>query len=246
MPLGTVNGETVIAGHAVAVRVAVAGAALFPALVCKPPAGIVLRNEPTAAAVTLTAMVQDPEAGIVLNVARVTVDPPTGAATAPPQVVVGLGTPATTTPLGKVSLNAAVRAMPDALGLFTVMVSLETPPTVILVGLNAFVTVGGRRAAAATHALMALLLSVTSAVRASALPLRLAPAARVMLVSARIFPVNELPASNVAELTTRHQTLQDELITLAGAPPVITRSLADLKIHVSLAAPLSVSVPPVK
>lgn len=93
------------------------------------------------------------------------------------------------------------------------------------------------------HGVMALLLSVTSAVRASALPLRLAPAARVMLVSARMFPNNELPASNVAELTTRHQTLQDGLITLTGAPPVMTRSLADLKIQVSDATPLSVSVP---
>ena len=90
---------------------------------------------------------------------------------------------------------------------------------------------------------MALLLSVTSAVRANALPLRLAPAARVTLVSARIFPSNELPASNVAELTTRHQTLQEGLMTLTGAPPVMTRSLADLKIQVSDATPLSVSVP---
>jgi hypothetical protein len=96
------------------------------------------------------------------------------------------------------------------------------------------------------HALMALLLSVTSAVRANAFPLRLAPAARVMLVSARIFPANELPASNVAVLTTRHQTLQDGLTTLAGAPPEIIRSLADLKTQVSEALPLSVSVPPDK
>ncbi|OFW10040.1 MAG: hypothetical protein A3H96_03550 [Acidobacteria bacterium RIFCSPLOWO2_02_FULL_67_36] len=96
------------------------------------------------------------------------------------------------------------------------------------------------------HALMVLLLSVTSAVRASARPLRLAPAARVMLVSARMFPVNELPASSDAELTTRHQTLQDGLTTLAAAPPVTTRSLADLKIQVSEAVPLSVSVPVVK
>jgi hypothetical protein len=93
---------------------------------------------------------------------------------------------------------------------------------------------------------MALPISVTSAVRANAFPLRLAPAARVMLVSARIFPINELPASNVAVLTTRHQTSQDGLTTLAAAPPVIIRSLADLKIQTSEARPVSVSVPEVK
>jgi hypothetical protein len=99
-------------------------------------------NPPPVAAVTSTAMVQDPE-GIVLAEAKVTVDPPLAAVTAPPHVVVALGTAATSMPLGKVSVNVAVRPMAAALELLTVMVSLETPPAAIFTGLNALVTVGG-------------------------------------------------------------------------------------------------------
>lgn len=54
---------------------------------------------------------------------------------------------------------------------------------------------------------MEALLSVTSAVRASALPFKLAPAANVILVSASMFPTSELFASNEAVLTTLHHTL---------------------------------------
>src|ERR1700738_679149 len=61
----------------------------------------------------------------------------------------------------------------------------------------------------ATHALMVLLLKVTFAALAGARPLKLAPAAKVIAVSASIFPTNELPASSDAELTRRHQTLHD-------------------------------------
>jgi hypothetical protein len=91
-----------------------------------------------------------------------------------------------------------------------------------------------------------LLLRVTAAVRARALPFRLAPAAKVMLVSARMFPTNELLASRVAVLTTRHHTLHGKpppVKTTLAELPVITRSLADLKIQTPDESPLSVSVP---
>jgi hypothetical protein len=58
------------------------------------------------------------------------------------------------------------------------------------------------------HTLMALLLRVTSAVRAKALPASAAPAARVTLVSAKTLPIKEVFAERVVELTERHQTLQ--------------------------------------
>src|SRR5262245_50247742 len=72
---------------AVTVRLALAGLALFPALVCRAPAGIVSTRVPAAAAVTSTPMAQDPD-GIVLAAVKVTVDPPAGAVTVPaPQLL---------------------------------------------------------------------------------------------------------------------------------------------------------------
>src|SRR5271169_4903298 len=66
----------------------------------------------------------------------------------PPQVLPAFGVVATTAPDGNVSLTAT----PDsatvlAAGLVMVMVSVEVPPTAMLVGLNALVIVGGDTAA---------------------------------------------------------------------------------------------------
>jgi hypothetical protein len=55
-----------------------------------------------------------------------------------------LGTFATTTPAGRVSMSAAVSVATVALGLLKVIVSVETPPTTLIsTGLKAFVSVGG-------------------------------------------------------------------------------------------------------
>src|ERR1041384_650195 len=93
---------------------------------------------PMEAAVTFTVTVQEPLAGIEPPV-RVTVEPPVGAVTVPPQVVVGL--PETTTPLGNVSVSAAVIVATVLLGLFNVMVRVEAPPEVIFAGRNALLSV---------------------------------------------------------------------------------------------------------
>ena len=60
---------------------------------------------------------------------------------------------------------------------------------------------------------MVLESNVTAPVCARARPFKLAPVARPMDVSARIFPMNEVVVSRVAELPTLHHTLQ-------GSPPV--------------------------
>jgi hypothetical protein len=72
------------------VRVAIAGAALLPLLVCKAPAGSALMKLPGIAAVTRTVTVQEPRAGIDPPV-NVTVELPV---TAPPHVLAA--PPATT------------------------------------------------------------------------------------------------------------------------------------------------------
>ncbi len=69
--------------------------------------------------------------------------------TVPPQVVLAL--PATTTtPLGNVSVSGAVRVAFVALVLLKVMVSVETPPALMVAGLKALVSFGATLAAGLT------------------------------------------------------------------------------------------------
>ena len=58
---------------------------------------------------------------------------------------------------------------------------------------------------------------VTAALRASALPLSVAPVVKVMLASARMFPLNEVVVPTVAELPICQNTLQ-------SSPPLRTRT----------------------
>src|SRR5512147_524624 len=67
---------------------------------------------------------------------------------------------------------------------------------------------------------MVLVSSVTAPFRARARPDRLAPVARVTLVSARILPANELPAPMVADSPTIQNTLQ--------TPPPLVTTTAEL------------------
>ena len=234
-----------IVGH-VAVRVAVAGAALFPVLVFKSPAEIVLVNVPAAAAVTSTVMVQDPE-GIVLPFARVTVVPPaTALAGPPPQVVATLGTAATRTIPGKVSVNKAFRLMSAALGLFNVMVSVETPPGAILTGLNAFATVGGvggLHPAKVNDAGPVTVASAVAKARPSQLPLVMLTAAPERMVPLNVASVIVAPAEvfqyELHACAVPLMTTDAPVSVRAPAPPVPT-----LKIHTSLAVPASVRVTP--
>ncbi|KKU08959.1 MAG: hypothetical protein UX12_C0026G0001 [Candidatus Collierbacteria bacterium GW2011_GWC1_45_47] len=88
--------------------------------------------------------------------------------------------------------------------------------------------------------LIVLLSKVTAPLRANARPLKSAPVAMVMSVSARMFPVRSVFVPRVAELTTFHQTLHaSPPMTLAV--PDVTRVDADLKTQTP--DPLRVSVP---
>jgi hypothetical protein len=128
-------GETTAA---LTVRVARAGAALLPLLVCKEPAFRELMKLPPLGAVTGTVTVQEPLAGI---------EPPVNVTdeavivTVPPQVLVAV--PLTVTPLGNASTNGAVRVAAVALVLLKVIVRVEAPPALITAGLNALPSVGG-------------------------------------------------------------------------------------------------------
>ena len=81
---------------------------------------------------------------------------------------------------------------------------------------------------------------VTAPVCARARPFKLAPVCRLMDVRARIFPTNEVPVPSVAELTTRHHTLQGSPPT-TDEPDDVVRAAADLKIQTP--DPLRVSTP---
>ena len=71
----------------ITVKVAIAGAGLFPLLVCSAPAAIELMKLPPLAAITGTVNTQEPT-GITAPVPSVTVEPPTAAVSVPPQVLV--------------------------------------------------------------------------------------------------------------------------------------------------------------
>ena len=136
---------------------------------------------------------------------KVTVEVPPSSV--PPQVV--LRVPETTTPLGNVSVSDAELAA-VASGLLKVMVRVDVPPALMVAGLKALPSVGGMGVTGGTaHAEMATVLVsiVTAPFRARALPDTFALVVRVMLVSARIFPMNVVVVPRVAELPTCQKTL---------------------------------------
>src|SRR2546427_7567595 len=105
----------------------------------------------------------------------------------------------------------------------------------------------GRQVPAVSHNTAETLLVsiVTAPLSAKALPDTLAPVVRVMLATARIFPVNAVPVPSVAELPTAQYT------SVSRAPPVTTtdeltavvRVLPILKTQIEPAGPLRVSRP---
>src|SRR2546429_182877 len=105
----------------------------------------------------------------------------------------------------------------------------------------------GRRVPAVSHDTAETLLVsiVTAPLSAKALPDTLAPVVKVMLATARIFPVNAVPVPRVAELPTAQYT------SVSRAPPLMTtdeliavvRVLPILKTQIEPAGPLRVSRP---
>jgi hypothetical protein len=86
---------------------------------------------------------QEPLAGMLPPV-KVMCELPAGAVIVPPQLV--LAPPETTMPLGKTSVNGAVNIAAVLLGFVRVIVRFEVPPELMVTGLKALTTLGGRPA----------------------------------------------------------------------------------------------------
>ena len=131
------------------------------------------------------------------------------AVTCPPHWGLTMG-PETPTPLGNLSMSVSVVARPLVFGLDSVMVRVETSPTSMAAGMKPLPSVGAAGTGNGLHtAEMVLLSIVTAPFRARALPDTFAPVVRVMLVSARILPMNLVLVPRVAELPTCQNTLQE-------------------------------------
>ena len=134
-----------------------------------------------------------------------------------------------------------------AVGVF-VGVNVGPPGVMVAVGVGVFVVVGavvgvavGAGGARQIKPVMVLVSNVTAPVCARARPFKLAPVCRLMDVSARIFPINEVFVPRVAELGTFHHTLHGSPPTTLAVPEVMSVA-ADLKIQTP-DDPLRVSVP---
>jgi hypothetical protein len=125
-------------------------AAVFPVKARPPPpvaviAPVTLFLVPEVVAVTVTESVQEPFAGIVPPL-RLTDVAPAAGANVPPHVFVVPGVDATCTPVGKLSVNAAVVRF-AALGLLSVKLSVDVPPTRIVFGEKDLLKLGGANTA---------------------------------------------------------------------------------------------------
>ena len=118
--------------------------------------------------------------------------------------------------------------------LLNVMVRVELPPALMVAGLKALLSVGGTGVPVVPpHAEMETVLEsiVTEPFCARSLPSTVAPATRVMLVSAKIFPTKLVVVPSVAELPTCQKTLHGAapLISTTDEPLAVVRVLPDLK-----------------
>jgi hypothetical protein len=193
--------------------------------------------------------VQEPVPGIAPPV-RVTVGPPALAVITPPQVVVAFGVAAITMPMGRVSTSGAVRLASAVPALPRVMVSVATSPARMVAGAKDLPSVGGMGVPGVvpqTDMATELESSVTAPFRARTLPETLAPLFRVMLVSAMIFPMNDVDVPRVAELPTCQKTLHGwpPLVSSTDEPAAVVRVLPVRNTQTALGSPpaSSVSVP---
>jgi hypothetical protein len=151
---------------------------------------------PTTDEVTFAVTVQEPLAGIEPPV-KVTVV--ASFVIVPPQPLL-LALPTNVTPLGNVSANDVVKLAAALLGLLKVMVRVDVfgtgpPVSLMLLGLKALMSVGGTGATEHAEGVIWLLIIVTAplpfaCIPARSLPDTFAPLLRLMLVCARIVPMN--------------------------------------------------------
>lgn len=160
---------------------------------------------------------------------KVTVFPP-AEAVMPPQVELAFGVDAITIPVGKVSMSGALKVARLVFGLDSVMVRVDIPPALIETGLKALLSVGVPGSGDSEHTEMLLLFSVTAPVNARALPDRMTPVFRVMLVFATMVPTKLVPVPRVAELPTCQNTLQacPPLIRTTDEPLAVVSVLAGI------------------
>jgi hypothetical protein len=116
----------------------------------------------------------------------------------PPQPLL-LALPTNVTPLGNVSANDVVKLAAVLLGLLKVMVRVDVSGrvggTLMMTGLKALMSVGGTGATEHADGVIWLLIIVTAplpfaCIPARSLPDTFAPLLRLMLVCARIVPMN--------------------------------------------------------
>jgi hypothetical protein len=136
-PFWSGDAEVLITTGYLTVKVATAGVLLLPLLVCNAPADSELMYLPPLLAVTCTVNVQEPWAGIEPPV-KVTVEVPTEGI--PRQVLPAL--PDDNMPLGKWSVSGAVRLATVLLGLLKIIVRVDSPPALMVAGLNDLLSVG--------------------------------------------------------------------------------------------------------
>jgi hypothetical protein len=90
---------------------------------------------------------------------------------------------------------------------------------------------------------MVSLINVTAPLRASALPLSVAPLFMLMLCSAIMVPLNVVVVSSVAELPTCQKMLHLLPVPATDEPGPVVSVLPILKTQTSAAVPLRVTVP---
>ena len=164
--------------------------------------------------VTLTEMVQEAPPVSVPPV-RETIPEAATALVAPRQVLVKLFGVATDKPVESVSVKATPLSPTVAFGLLMVKVKVVVPPVTKADALKALTMLGGATKLALQSASETLLLSsVTAPFCAKVLPDTVALVFNVMLVSARMFPMNEVVVPRVAELPTCQNTLQPEALLI--------------------------------
>jgi hypothetical protein len=103
---------------------------------------VVLSLAPPVVALTLTLIEQEPGLTASDPPDRLMLVLPAAGANVPPQVLVAIGVVSTSRPAGKLSLMLNPLNV-NAFGLLKLMVSVEVPPTAMLVGEKLFVTTGG-------------------------------------------------------------------------------------------------------
>ena len=177
-------------------------------------------------------------------------DPAVAVMPADPQEPVSPFGAATTRPAGKLSIKPTPVSEAAALGLLTVKLRPVVPFSAVFAAPKVLVRVGGAKPGPGPvlQRLTAFVSSVTAPFRARIFPLTPAFVFKVMLVSATMLPINEVPVPRVADDPTCQDTppqFDVLLILWTREPLAVVRVLPILKMKMAfgLFCALSVRVP---